>query len=83
MMQAGLSQDRIALLGPALPIEGAAFLSGAHIVGQVLPASVETIKASSPAQQRAVIAAMFAGKAQVGWLTSPDASVSIVVIPQR
>lgn len=83
MAAQGLSQARIVVLGFALPIEAAAFLSGTHIVAQVLPGSVETIKAQSPEQQRTVIAEMFAGKAQIGWLTTSDGTVSIVVIPPK
>ncbi len=78
---AGLSQSRIAILGPAIPVEASAFLSGAQIVAQVPPSSVEVIKSLTTEQQRAIITKLFGGKVQIGWLTTPDASVSIVVIP--
>lgn len=80
---AGLSQARIVILGPAIPVEASAFLSGAQIVGQVPPSSVEVIKHLPADRQREVITAIFGGKAQVAWLTSPDAAVSIVVIPPK
>ena len=80
---AGLSQARIVILGPAIPVEASAFLSGAQIVAQVSPRSVEVIKHLPADRQRSVITELFAGKAQVAWLTTPDAAVSIVVIPPK
>lgn len=78
---AGLSQARIAILGPAIPVEASAFLSGARIVAQMPPSSVEVIKSLPTDQQRAIITELFAWKTQIVWLTTPDAAVSIVVIP--
>ncbi len=80
---AGLSQAKIVILGPAIPIEASAFLSGAQIVAQVPPISVEVIKRLPADRQRAVITEIFGGKAQVAWLTTPDAGVNIVVIPPK
>jgi hypothetical protein len=81
LAEAGLSQARIVILGPAIPVEASAFLSGAQIVAQVPSSSVEVIKSLPTDQQRAVITRLFASKAQIAWLTTPDAAVSIVVIP--
>jgi len=80
---AGLSQARIVILGPAIPIEASAFLSGAQIVAQMPPGSVEVVKYLPADRQRAVITEIFGGKAQVAWLTTADAAVNIVVIPQK
>lgn len=83
LASAGLSQARIVILGPAIPVEASAFLSGAQIVAQVPPTSVEAVKSLPADRLRAVITEMFAGKAQIAWLTTPDAAVSIVVIPPK
>jgi hypothetical protein len=77
----GKSQAQLVILGPALPVEAAAFLSGSRIVAQLLPASVGVITAMSPDHQRAALTTMFGGKAQVAWLTTPDGGVSMVMIP--
>jgi len=77
----GKSQAHLVILGPALPVEAAAFLSGARIVAQLLPASVGVVTAMSPDQQRAALTTMFGGKAQVAWLTTPGGGVSMVMIP--
>ncbi|HSE68399.1 MAG TPA: hypothetical protein VLB12_15525 [Gemmatimonadales bacterium] len=77
----GKSQARLVILGPALPVEAAAFLSGSHIVAQLLPGSVAVVTALSAEQQRVALATMFGGKAQVAWLTTATGGVSIVMIP--
>jgi len=79
----GKSQTRLVILGPALPVEAAAFLSGSRIVAQLLPASVAVVTAMSPDQQRAALTTMFGGKAQVAWLTTPGGGVSMVMIPSE
>lgn len=80
---AGLTQARIVILGLAIPVDASAFLSGAQIVAQMPPSSVEVIKQLPADRQRAVITEIFGGKAQVAWLTTPDAAVNIVVIPPK
>lgn len=82
MRAAGMTQDRIVVLGPAIPIEASVYLSGAHIVAQLLPSSVEVLKRLPTEQQRRVIGALFSGKADIAWLTTSDAGVTMVVIPK-
>jgi hypothetical protein len=80
---AGVSQERLVILGPSLPVEAAAYLSGSRIVGQLLPGSVEALTQMSSEAQRATLVTMFGGKAQVAWLTTPSGGVSMVMIPPR
>ncbi len=82
MRSAGMTQERIVVLGPAIPIEASAYLSGAHIVAQLLPSSVEVLKRLPTDQQQRVIGALFSGKADIAWLTTLDAGVTMVVIPK-
>ena len=79
----GLSQERIVVFGPALPVAAAAYLSGAHIVAQVLPGSVDPLLDRSPEAQREAFTRLFGGLAQVAWLTDPDGGVTLVRIPAR
>lgn len=78
----GVSQDKLVILGPSLPVEAAAYLSGARIVGQLLPGSIEALTQMPPEAQRANLVTMFGGKAQVAWLTTPSGGVSVVIIPR-
>lgn len=82
LQAAGLTQQRLVILGPAIPVEASAYLSGAHIVAQMPPAGVEVLKSLTPEVQQAVVAKLFGAKADIAWLTTPDAAVSIVVIPK-
>jgi hypothetical protein len=80
---AGLSQARIVILGPAIPVEASAYLSGARIVAQVPPNGLEIIRHLPPEQQRRVMTELFGGKADIAWLTTADAGVTLVVIPKK
>lgn len=77
----GISQDRIVILGPGIAVMAAAYLSEAHVVAQVLPASVEPLLDQSPERQRHALSTLFAGLAQVAWLTTPDGGVTLIGIP--
>jgi hypothetical protein len=79
----GVSQERLVILGPSLPVEAAAYLSGSRIVGQLLPGSVEAITRMPPDEQRTILATLFGGKAQVAWLTTPGGGVTMVMIPPK
>ncbi|HEX7919108.1 MAG TPA: hypothetical protein VF454_06870, partial [Gemmatimonadales bacterium] len=78
---AGISQDRIVILGPGIPVMAAAYLSRAHVVAQVPPASLDALLDQSPQRQRHTFFTLFAGLAQVAWLTTPDGGVTLVAIP--
>jgi hypothetical protein len=82
MRSAGISLDRLVILGPAIPVEASAFLSGAHIVAQMPPTSVELPRRMSAKEQERVVTALFQGKADVAWLTTADAGVTMLVIPK-
>ncbi len=75
---AGLSQDRIVILGSAMAVTPGAFLSGAHVVAQIPPRSLEVAGSLPPPQQVALLTRLFGGKAQIAWLTSADGGVRIV-----
>jgi hypothetical protein len=81
LAQAGLSQERIVVVGAALPVESSAFLAGARIVAQVLPSSGASFMDRSPDDQHALLTRLFGGKAQIAWLTTPEGEVRVMVIP--
>jgi|GEM_PF-830597 len=79
----GLSQARIVVLGPAIPIEAAAYLSGTRIIAQVLPPSADLLDQLPPDDWHAVLTREFGDRAQIAWRTDPDGGVQFVVIPPR
>ncbi len=80
---AGLSHERIVVLGPAIPIEASAFLSGAHIVAQIPQGSLAIIKALPTPRQRAVLGAMFGGRFRVAWVSTPEGTFELALLPER
>lgn len=74
----GIPGTRIVVIGPAIPAEAAAYMSGVRIVAQVLPGSANALFAQPPSRRDALLDSLFAGKADVAWLTSRDGSVGIV-----
>lgn len=80
---AGLSQDRIVILGPAIPVAATAFLSGARIAAQVPPGSLAVLKRLPTEGQRAALAAMFGGRYQVAWISTAEGTFTLARLPER
>lgn len=74
---------RVAVAGPALPVAPAAFMAGAHIVAQLPPRSLTVAQSLPPDRQRALLLELFAGKADVAWVSNRDGGVKRVPIPPR
>lgn len=80
LADAGISQDRIVVVGPGIAIMAAAYLSEANIVAQVLPGSVGPLLDRPPEAQRALLYSLFGDLAQAAWFTTPDGRVTLVEI---
>jgi hypothetical protein len=80
---AGLSPERIVIIGPAFPVIASAFFGGVHVVAQAPPPSVAALERLQLDTQRRAVARMFARAARVGWLTAADASVGVMQIPRE
>ena len=75
---AGVSMERITVVGPAMPVVATAYLVEGRIVSQVLPRSAEALYRLSAAERREVIGRVFAGQADVAWLVLPDGGVQFI-----
>jgi hypothetical protein len=78
--RSGLATRRIVVVGSALPFVQDAYRLGGHIVAQVLPASADVLAKRPVAAQDDVMRRLFAGKADVAWLTHADETFRIVPI---
>lgn len=76
----GYSQARIVIVGPAIPVLGAAYLSGAHIVAQVLPASADSLARLPAVTRHRTLVALFGDQAQVAWRSSANGDLTVEVI---
>ena len=79
----GFSQRRIVVLGAGIPVSSGAFLSGARIVAQLLPASAALLDSLPPDERHAVLGRLFGGRVQVAWRSAADGTVSYVGVPPR
>ncbi len=77
---AGMSPDRVVVLGPVLPVEASAFMAGVHIAAQVLPRSLPALASLPQQAQLATMQVLFASKAPVAWVTGPQGDFRVVVI---
>ena len=82
LAEAGLSQDRIVVIGPGIAVMAAAYLSEARIVAQVLPGSVGPLIERAPDARERALHDLFGQMARIAWLTTPDGGVTLLEIPR-
>lgn len=83
MAAQGLSQERVVVLGPALPVLSAAFYSGAHVIAQFPSADAGRLAQLPASRRAAVLAQLFGGRARIAWYAKRDGVGRIEVIPAR
>ena len=78
---AGIPHAGLVVVGPAIPVMGTAYLSGAHIVAQVLPRSIGPL-ATIPSDARdQVLVRLFGSRTRVIWMTNNAGDVSALALP--
>jgi hypothetical protein len=78
----GISQDHILVIGPVMPAEPSIYLAGGHVVAQIPPSSLPAFNALSSLRQSQLVTQLFGARARMVWLTTADADVRMVIIPQ-
>ena len=73
--------QRIAVVGPALPVANAAFLADAHIVAQLPPSAFAATSGLSPQAHLRLVDELFGGRATTVWVTDWDGRVRVLPIP--
>lgn len=72
---------RVAVVGPVLPVLANIFWTGGHVVAQVPPSAVASLRNLPVDRRSTVLHQMFADRADVLWITGTDGSYNIVRVP--
>ena len=70
LQAAGLDQARVVVVGPAFPVTGLAYRSGARIIAQVRPEWATELAELPPRERHRVLLAVFGRRADLAWFTN-------------
>jgi hypothetical protein len=77
----GVPLDRIAVVGLALPLVTDAYRAGGRIVAQIPPRSAGSFERLPAERQASLLGELFAGKADVVWLSSGGNDLRMLAVP--